>query len=47
MIERRSDRNVQTPDRRIATLFRRLLNAFCVGICLAAGTLGAKLCGAT
>ena len=41
MIGRRSDRNVQTPDRRIATLFRRLLNAFCVGICLAAGTLGA------
>ena len=41
MIGRRSDRNVQTPDRRIATLFCRLLNAFCVGICLAAGTLGA------
>jgi polar amino acid transport system substrate-binding protein len=41
MIERRSDRNVQIPGRRIATLFRCLLNAFCFGICLAAGTLGA------
>ena len=41
MIERRSDRNVQISGRRIATLFRYLLNAFCVGICLAAGTVGA------
>ena len=41
MIGGRSDRSVQTPDRRTAALFRCLLNAFCVGICLAAGTLGA------
>ena len=42
MIGGRSDRNVQSPGYRIATLFRRLLNAFCVGICLAAGTMGAS-----
>jgi polar amino acid transport system substrate-binding protein len=42
MIGRRSDRNVQSPGYRIATLFRRLLNAFCVGIYLAAGTMGAS-----
>lgn len=41
MIGCRSDRNVQIPGRPIATLFRCLLNAFCVGICLAAGTAGA------
>src|ERR1700722_13475775 len=41
MIGRRSDRNVQIPGRPIAALFRCLLNAFCVGICLAAGTMGA------
>ena len=40
MIGCRSDR-VQIPGRPIATLFRCLLNAFCVGICLAAGTAGA------
>src|SRR3984957_5184957 len=42
MIGGRSDRNVQSPGYRIATLFRRLLNAFCVGIYLAAGTMGAS-----
>jgi polar amino acid transport system substrate-binding protein len=42
MIGRRSDRNVQSPGYRIARLFRCLLNAFCVGVCLAAGTVGAS-----